>query len=56
MYRKLTELGAPADAHRVTSVVDAQQLAYGRGVWLRRGWPAIWSALLPALPRLRETT
>lgn len=54
LYARLRELGAPEWAHRVTSILDANQIQAGRLVWLRRGWPAIYQALLPALPRLRE--
>ena len=55
LYERLTRLGAPPAAHRVTSIVDAHQLQAGRMVWLRRGWPALWSVLQSALPRLEET-
>lgn len=56
VYDKLRQLGAPARALRLTSLLDAHQLRHGRAVWLRRGWPDIFTALQQALPRLTEMT
>lgn len=56
IYGRLRQLGAPEWSHRVTSIIDANQLTAGRAVWLRRGWPDIYARLLPALPRLAEVT
>lgn len=56
VYNKLRSLGAPGRALRLTSLLDAHQLRHGRAVWLRRGWPGIFTALQQALPRLTEMT
>lgn len=54
VYDKLRLLGASDRALRLTSLLDAHQLRHGRAVWLRRGWPDMFSALQEALPRLAD--
>lgn len=56
VYDKLRRLGAPNRSLRLTSLLDAHQLRHGRAVWLRRGWPDLFTALQQALPRLSELT
>ncbi|HEY5881789.1 MAG TPA: phosphoadenosine phosphosulfate reductase family protein [Nakamurella sp.] len=56
VYDKLRLLGAPDRALRLTSLLDAHPLRHGRAVWLRRGWPNVFTALQEALPRLSELT
>ena len=56
VYDKLRRLGAPDRSLRLTSLLDAHQLRHGRAVWLRRGWPDVFTALESALPRLSELT
>jgi phosphoadenosine phosphosulfate reductase len=52
--RKLRRLGAPEPCLRVTAMIDANGLEYGRVTWLRRGWPTLFAELAQVLPRLRE--
>lgn len=54
VYRRLAELGVPERNHRVSLVISSDGLTQGRGVWLRRGWPELWTRIVQALPRLRE--
>jgi phosphoadenosine phosphosulfate reductase len=54
VYAKLQAVGAPEQALRVTSMIDANGLEYGRVTWLRRGWPELFDELATVLPRLRE--
>lgn len=54
VYDRLSEIGAPADAHRLGNVIDPASLNLGRAVWLRRGWPDLWQRMVDVLPRLRE--
>ena len=54
VYDKLRRLGVPDRALRLTSMLDAHQLRHGRAVWLRRGWPDMFTALEQALPRLSQ--
>ena len=54
VYIRLRELGAPAFLQRISPVVDANSLGYGRIVWLRHGWPDLYVSLVNALPRLAE--
>ena len=54
IYRKLAELGAPANTHRVTQILTGSHLTYGRASWLKQGWPAIYNALASVLPRLTD--
>ena len=54
VYAKLRKLGAPAFLQRVSLVVDANSLGYGRIVWLRHGWPELYEQLQAALPRMGE--
>lgn len=54
VYDKLRELGAPAFLQRVSPIVDANSLGYGRIVWLRHGWPDLYENLRLTLPRIAE--
>jgi hypothetical protein len=51
---RLRALGFGEQERRVGLVVDGNALQYGRGVWLRRGWPDLWQQLVTTLPRLKE--
>ena len=54
VYDKLTGLGAPPHAVRVSNMIDATQLEHGRLVWLKRGWPSLYQSIVDALPRATE--
>ena len=54
LYRKLADLGVPAQQIRVDSIVDASKLSNGHIAWLQKGWPDLFDRLATALPRLRE--
>lgn len=54
IYDKLTQLGAPAHATRVSHMLDATQLENGRLVWLKRGWPSLFNTIVDVLPRAAE--
>ena len=54
LYRKLADLGVPAQRIRVDSVIDASKLSNGHIAWLQKGWPDLFDRLVIALPRLRE--
>lgn len=54
VYAKLSSMGAPQEGQRVGLMIDGNALGFGRGVWLRRGWPEEWRRIAAALPRLRE--
>jgi phosphoadenosine phosphosulfate reductase len=54
VYARMVELGEPAERARLSTMVDASALEFGRFAWLRRGWPAEWAKLCAVLPRLRE--
>ncbi len=54
LYRKLAELGVPAQQIRVDSIIDASKLSNGHIAWLQKGWPDLFDRLAIALPRLRE--
>lgn len=56
VYAKLRSLGAPADALRITTLLDGDHLRHGRVVWLCRGWPDLYEELRIHLPRLAEFT
>ena len=54
VYIRLRELGAPAFLQRISPVVDANSLDYGRIVWLRHSSPDLYERLRAALPRMEE--
>lgn len=54
LYARLRRLGAPEHATRVSHIVDGNGLETGRIVWLRRGWPDLYTALRQVLPRIAE--
>ena len=54
VYNKLRELGAPSFLQRVSPIVDANSLGYGRIVWLHHGWPDLYDRVRSALPRIDE--
>lgn len=54
LYRKLAELGVPAQQIRVDSIIDASKLSNGHIAWLQKGWPDLFDRLTQALPRLKE--
>lgn len=56
VYGKLRRLGVDQRSLRITHLVDADQLQYGRAVWLKAGWPDLYERLRAALPRLSEHT
>ncbi|GGO98006.1 hypothetical protein GCM10012280_61130 [Wenjunlia tyrosinilytica] len=56
VYAKLRRLGVPARLQRVSLMLEATNIQYGRAVWLRRGWPRIYQELAQVLPRLTELT
>ncbi|MBA3019674.1 phosphoadenosine phosphosulfate reductase family protein [Propionicimonas sp.] len=56
VYAKLRRLGVDQRSLRITHLIDADQLQYGRAVWLKHGWPDLYERLRAALPRLAEHT
>ena len=54
VYNKLRELGAPAFLQRVSPIIDARSLGYGRVVWLRHGWPDLYEQPQAVLRRMGE--
>lgn len=54
LYAKLASLGAPEHATRVSHVIDGNGVETGRIVWLRRGWPDLFTQLRRSLPRIAE--
>ena len=54
LYRKLADLGVPAQQIRVDSIIDASKLSNGHIAWVQKGWPDLFDRLAIALPRLRE--
>lgn len=56
VYAKLRRLGVDQRSLRITHLVDANQLQYGRAVWLKHGWPDLYERLRAALPRIAEHT
>ena len=54
IYAKLTALGAPEQALRISTLITATGLENGRITWLRAGWPQLYTELLESLPRLAE--
>ncbi len=54
VYAKLTALGAPEHALRISTLITATGLENGRITWLRAGWPELYTELLTHLPRLAE--
>jgi len=54
VYNKLRELGAPAFLQRVSPIIDANSLGYGRVVWLRHGWPDLYEQPQAVLRRMGE--
>ncbi len=56
VYAKLRRLGVDQRSLRITHLVDADQLQYGRAVWLKHGWPDLYQRLCAALPRIAEHT
>lgn len=54
VYAKLRALGVEQRSLRITHLIDAGQLQYGRAVWLKAGWPDLFERLRQALPRLQE--
>lgn len=54
VYQRLVEIGAPADAIRLSHALDVARLDEGQLVWLKRGWPQVFATLADHLPRLNE--
>lgn len=54
VYDKLTAMGAPPGALRISHLIDANHLDHGRIVWLKRGWPDLYERLHELLPRISE--
>lgn len=55
VYGRLESLGVPPEEARLSTMVDATAMGFGRFTWLRRGWPVEWARLCEALPRLHES-
>lgn len=54
VYARLEEIGCPSEMQRLGHMVGADGRAFGRFVWLRRGWPEEWDRLVARLPRMTE--
>lgn len=54
VYARLSQIGCPPDMQRLGHMVGADGRAFGRFVWLRRGWPEEFAALAARLPRITE--
>lgn len=54
LYAKLEALGCPRSSQRTSLIIDPGGLRHGRAVWLKRGWPDLWTRLTAVLPRLKE--
>lgn len=54
VYDRLRAAGATGKDLRVGLVVDGNNLHYGRIIWLRRCFPALYHEIEARLPRLRE--
>lgn len=54
VYSRLRVVGATGRDLRVGMLLDGNHLAFGRAVWVSRGWPQEWARIVDALPRAAE--
>lgn len=56
VYDRMREIGVPDGSLRLSAMLGANGLGFGRLAWLRRGWPELFDQLAAEFPRMKEFT